>query len=161
MRLWDSLRENMEYFAELLMVVLIRLVLYFLLWIFALLMMVLIPSTRRRIHLWSKEVLGLALFLVLLAIFGGLFAIFWKFDVVERLYHSIDIDTETDFLEFFPPTQEFITRVWYQDQGRLLSASMFQLQLVWLIYATGVWSLTVICYSFIMRRISFRPSTKP
>jgi hypothetical protein len=91
----------------------------------------------------------LALFLVLLLLIGAVFNGLWSCLVWDRLYHSVDYTV--DFMPFWPITQGVIDEHWGDYRGRLLGVSLFQLQLVWAVFAAGTWGVTVFLYRAICR----------
>jgi hypothetical protein len=96
---------------------------------------------------WDKvpERIGrLMLFIGLFLLMGALFNGLWSCLIWDRLYDSTDY--VVDFMPFWPITQGVIDAPWGDERGRLLGGSLFQLQLVWLLFAVGTWGVTIFLY---------------
>ncbi len=91
----------------------------------------------------------LALFIGLLLITGSLFNGLWSCLVWDRLYDSTDY--VFDFTPFWPITRGVIDTPWGGERGGLMGVSLFQLQLVWLLFAAGTWGVTVFLYGLLRR----------
>jgi len=87
---------------------------------------------------------------VLLAV-GSIFNGVWSCLIWGRLYFSTDY--VFDFSPFWPITRKVVDASFGDMRGELLSASLFQLQLVWLFFAAGTWAVTILVY----RRVCKRP----
>jgi hypothetical protein len=92
------------------------------------------------------------LFTLLLLAAGSLANGVWSCLIWGRLYFSTDY--VMDFFPFWPITQEFISAPFGEMRGRLLSASILQVQLVWLLFAAGTWAAVIFSYRFIRPRPS-------
>jgi hypothetical protein len=97
----------------------------------------------------------LALFWILLFFVAVIFNGVWSCSVWGRLYDSTDY--VCDFSPFWPITQGVIDAPWGNDHGHLLGIKLWQLNLVWLVFAAGTWMTTIWLYRMICRRWSFAP----
>jgi hypothetical protein len=97
-----------------------------------------------------RRIGNFGLFLVLLLLVGAMFNGLWSCLIWDRLYDSTDY--YLDFCPFFPITRSVIDAPWGNERGRLLGVSLFQLQLVWLLFAAGTWSVTIFLYRCFSRR---------
>lgn len=113
------------------------------------LVLALLARTQPGIFLkWVGRVgLFLGLFLVVGAIFNGL----WSCLVFGHLYDSADY--VVDFFPCWPITQGVIDATWVNERGHLFGISLFQLQLVWFVFAAGTWGSTILLYRLIRRRL--------
>ena len=100
----------------------------------------------------------LGLFLGLLLIVGSISNGLWSCSIWGRLYFSTDY--VFDFNPFWPITQKVIDTPFGDMRGQLFGVSLFQLQLVWLLFATGTWATTIILFRLICRRPPAIPSLK-
>ena len=80
-----------------------------------------------------RRVGRLGLFLGLLLIVGSIFNGLWSCLIWGRLYFSTDY--VFDFSPFWPITQKVIDAPFGDMRGELFGVSLFQLQLVWLLFA--------------------------
>jgi hypothetical protein len=85
----------------------------------------------------------IALFLLVGSCFNGL----WSCLVYGRFYTSADY--VFGFIPFLPLTKSWVEM--YDDQGQLMRVP-FQLHVIWLLFAAGTWSVTVILYRLVCRR---------
>jgi hypothetical protein len=92
----------------------------------------------------------LALFLGLLLVIGSVANGLWSCSVWGRLYYSTDY--VFDFSAFWPITQGLIDETFGDMRGQLFGVSLFQLQIVWLLFATGTWAATILLYRLVCRR---------
>jgi hypothetical protein len=92
----------------------------------------------------------LGLFLGLLLIVGAIFNGVWSCSVWGRLYYSADY--VFDFSPFWPITERVLNVTFGEARGRLLGVSLFQLQLVWLVFAVSTWTITILSYRLIRQR---------
>jgi hypothetical protein len=90
------------------------------------------------------------LFLGLLLVVGSVANGFWSCLVWGRLYFSTDY--VFDFSPFWPITQKLIDAPFGDMHGQLLGVSLLQLQLVWLLFAAGTWTATIVLYRLVCRR---------
>ena len=97
-----------------------------------------------------RRVDRLGLFLGLLLLVGSVANGLWSCFVWGRLYYSTDY--VFDFSSFWPITQWTIDGPFGTERGQLLGASLFQVQLVWLLFAAGTWTATILLYWFICKR---------
>jgi len=102
------------------------------------------PGTVRR------RVGRLAMFIGVLLLVGSVFNGLWSCLVWDRLYDSTDY--VFDFMPFWPITGRVIDAPWGDERGRLLGVSLFQLQLVWFLFAAGTWVATTVLYRLVRRR---------
>lgn len=91
-----------------------------------------------------------AVFNALLLGVGAIFDGVWSCTIWGRFYDSTDY--VFDFTPFWPITQGIIDRPWGNERGQLLGISLFQLQLIWLVFALGVWTTTIFLYRLAMRK---------
>ena len=91
---------------------------------------------RRAVHF--------GLFAILLLTAGSFFNGLWSCMVWGRLYFSTDY--LIDFSPFWPVTQRVIEAPFGFMRGRLLGASLFQVQLIWLVFAAGTWTTAIFFY---------------
>src|SRR5262249_23505222 len=110
-----------------------------------------LPSKRRGTRLRRMGRFGLYNGLLLLV--GSLFNGFWSCLIWDRLYDSTDY--VFDFLPFWPITRGVIDAPWGNERGQLLGVSLFQLQLVWLLFAAGTWAVTTLLYRRLARRLAW------
>ena len=94
----------------------------------------------------------LGLFFGLLLVFGSISNGLWSCLVWGRLYVSTDY--MIDFSPFWPITQRVIDAPFGNRRGALLGVSLFELQIVWLLFAVGTWTATILLYRIICRRPS-------
>jgi hypothetical protein len=92
----------------------------------------------------------LALFIGLLLITGSVFNGFWSCLIWDRFYDSTDY--VFDFTPFWPITRSVIDTPWGGERGGLMGVSLFQLQLVWLLFAAATWGVTVFLYRLLRQR---------
>jgi hypothetical protein len=97
-----------------------------------------------------RRVGRLGLFLGLLLLVGSVANGLWSCLVWGRLYYSTDY--VFDFSAFWPITQWTIDAPFGTERGQLLGVSLFQVQLVWLLFAAGTWTATILLYRFICKR---------
>lgn len=90
------------------------------------------------------------LFVGLLLIVGSLANGLWSCLVWGRFYFSTDY--VFDFSPFWPITQRVIDAPFGDMRGQLFGVSLFQLQLIWLLFAAGTWTVTILLYRLICRR---------
>ena len=109
--------------------------------------MAFVPSTQRRGKL--RRIGRFSLFNVLLLLVGSFFNGLWSCLVWDRLYDSTDY--VFDFTPFWPITQGVIDAPWGDQRGRLLGVSLFQLGLVWILFAAGTWITTAILYVLVRK----------
>jgi hypothetical protein len=117
---------------------------------------------------WRKSKTGefrrLVFFWFILFLVSSIFNGLWSCSVWDRLYDSMDY--VSDFSPFWPITQGVIDAPWGNDRRRLLGISLWQLQLVWLVFALGTWITTILLYRAIRRqrplnlKESFHPSAQ-
>ncbi len=101
------------------------------------------PGTLRR------RIGRFGLFISLLLVAGSLVNGLWSCLVWDRLYDSTDY--VFDFIPFWPINQSMIDRPFGNERGQLLGVSLFQLQLVWCVFAAGAWGVTIFLYRLIRR----------
>ena len=99
----------------------------------------------RRVRRWG-------LFLILLLLFGSLFNGLWSCVIWGRIYYSTDY--VFDFIPIWPITQQVIDMPFGDQRGQLLGVTLVQLQMVWLLFAIGTWTLAVLAYRAVVRRRS-------
>jgi hypothetical protein len=107
-----------------------------------------VVSIRQR-GTFRRRVGRFGLFLGLLLMVGSISNGLWSCLIWGHLYTCFDY--VVDFSPFWPVTQSNID-VPFFPQGQLLGVSLFQLQLVWLLFAVGTWGLTIFLYRFIRSR---------
>jgi hypothetical protein len=114
---------------------------------------------RKQPGTWLRCVGRFGLFLGLLLLVGSLFNGLWSCLVWGRLYYSTDYFV--DFAPFWPITQERIDRPFGDLRGQILTGSLFQLELVWLLFALSTWGVTIYLYRTLHRTISSKKSLEP
>ncbi|MGD0411095.1 MAG: hypothetical protein ABSC18_05275 [Verrucomicrobiota bacterium] len=97
-----------------------------------------------------KEFRRAAIFFGLLLAAGSIFNGLWSCLVYGRLYDRVDY--VFGFSPFWPITNSVINETWGTDHGQLLGVTVWQLQLVWLLFASGTWGLTIYLYRSICGR---------
>jgi hypothetical protein len=90
------------------------------------------------------------LFMGLLLIVGSVFNGVWSCIIWGRLYFSTDYTF--DFSPFWPISQKTIDAPFGDMRGELFGVSLFQLQLVWLLFASGTWAVAIVLYRLVCRR---------
>src|SRR5439155_13427321 len=93
----------------------------------------------------------LGLFIGLFLLVGSLGNGLWSCLIWGRLYDSMDYIF--DFTPFWPIARRVIDEPWGDEHGRLFGVSLFQLQLIWFLFAAGTWGLTVALYRLIRRLV--------
>ena len=106
-----------------------------------------------------RRVVRLGLFLGLLLLVGSVANGLWSCLVWGRLYYSTDY--VWDFSAFWPITQWIIDRPFGTERGQLLGVSLLQVQLVWLLFAAGTWTATILLYRLICKRPPANKSPEP
>ena len=106
-------------------------------------------ATRHR-GTFLRRASRLGLFLGLLLVIGSAANGLWSCLVWGRLYFSTDY--VFDFSAFWPITQKTIDAPFGDMRGQLLGVSLFQLQVVWLLFAAATWAATTLLYRLICRR---------
>src|SRR5947208_14690753 len=96
-----------------------------------------------------RRIARLGFFNLLLLIVATMFNGLWSCLIWGRLYDSTDYTF--DFVPFWPITQAVIDSPWGNDHGHLLGVSLFQLQLVWFLFAAGTWAVTIFLYGLLRR----------
>jgi hypothetical protein len=114
-------------------------------------------NLRRRVD-FVKRVRRFGLFMGILLAVGSIFNGLWSCLIWGRLYVSTDY--VFDFSPFWPITRKVIDAPFGEMRGELRSASLFQLQLVWLLFAIGTWMATILIYWRILRGRSRTPSAR-
>jgi hypothetical protein len=98
----------------------------------------------------ARRTRRLALFIGLLLISGSVFNGLWSCLIWDRLYDSTDY--VFDFTPFWPITRSVIDTPWGGERGGLMGVSLFQLQLVWLLFAAATWGVTIFLYRLLQKR---------
>jgi hypothetical protein len=104
----------------------------------------------RQRRTFLRRVGHFGLFMGILLAVGSIFNGVWSCLIWGRLYFSTDY--VFDFSPFWPITQKVIDAPFGDMRGELLSASLLQLQLGWLLFATGTWAVTILVYRRVCRR---------
>jgi hypothetical protein len=99
---------------------------------------------------FRQRVGRLRLFMGLLLLVSSAFNGLWSCLIWGRLYESMNY--LIDFLPIWPITRTVIDVPWGNERGRLIEVSLFQLQLIWLLFAAGTWGCTVFIYRFVRRQ---------
>jgi hypothetical protein len=107
-----------------------------------------LPSNQQGAKL--QRIRRFALYNGLLLIVGSIFNGLWSCLVWDHLYDSTDYFF--DFVPFWPITRAVIEAPWGNERGRLLGVSLFELQLVWLVFAAGTWLVTTAVYRLVSTR---------
>jgi len=111
---------------------------------------ILIFLPRKQPGTFKRRIRRFGLFMVLFLFVGSFFNGLWSCLIWDRLYDSTDY--VFDFIPFFPITQGMIDRPFGNERGQLLGVSLFQLQLVWLLFAVGTWGVTIFLYRLVRRK---------
>ncbi len=85
-----------------------------------------------------------AVFNALLLVVGALFNGVWSCTIWGRFYYSTDY--VFDFTPFWPITQRVIDAPFGNERGQLLGITLFELQLIWLAFALGTWTIAIFLY---------------
>ena len=106
-----------------------------------------------------KRVGRFGLFMGLLLIVGSVLNGVWSCAIWGRLYFSTDY--VFDFSPFWPITQTTIDARFGDKQGQLIGVSIFQLQLIWLLFAIATWAATIFLYRSICRQPQANKASLP
>ena len=106
-----------------------------------------------------RRVGRLGLFLGLLLLVGSVANGLWSCLVWGRLYYSTDY--VWDFSAFWPITQWTIDAPFGTERGQLFGVSLFHVQLIWLLFAAGTWTATILLYRLICKRPPANKSPEP
>ena len=111
-----------------------------------------LPFAIRRGWRWYWQGVGRAIALAALLLgFGVLANSIWMLVAYHRWY--VSADTVVDFWPFIPFGQWVLDHEFGNVRGRLLGgATLRQLQLLWLVLASGVWLGTILSYRRMFRR---------
>lgn len=93
------------------------------------------------------------MFLTLLLIVGALCNGVWSCLVRGRLYCSTDY--VLDFTPFWPIKQRVIDLPFGDQRGQLFGVTLTQLNIVWLLFATGTYGVTALLYRGVQQIRSF------
>ena len=107
----------------------------------------------------KRRIGRLGLFLVLFLIVSSLLNGVWSCLIWNHLYHSSDYIF--DFTPVWPITWGMITRPFGNEQGQLLGVSLFQLQMIWFLFAASSWGITILLYRWIRGYFPSNSSVKP
>jgi hypothetical protein len=118
--------------------------------IFLIVCLILAVVAIRRRSPFLRPVARLGLFFGLLLVVGSIFNGFWSCLIWGRLYFSTDY--LFDFSPLWPITQSVIDASFGDMRGQLFGISLFQLQLVWLLFAVGTWAISIFFYWLICKR---------
>jgi hypothetical protein len=111
---------------------------------------ILLILSRKQPRTLKRRISCFGLFMILLLFVGAFFNGLWSCLIWGRFYDSTDY--VFDFSPFWPITQNVIDAPFGTERGQLLGVSLFQLQLVWLLFAVGTWVVTIFLYRIIRRR---------
>jgi hypothetical protein len=106
----------------------------------------------KQLVIFLRQFARLGFFLAVLLIVGSIHNGLWSCLIWGRLYYSTDY--WIDFFPFWPITQSVIDAEFGDGPGKLLGVSLLQLQLVWLLFASSTWIVTIILYRRICKRLS-------
>lgn len=106
-------------------------------------------SSHQHAGTLKRRIGRFGLFMVLFLFVGAVFNGLWSCLIWDRLYDSTDY--VFDFCPFWPITRAVIDAPWGNEHGQLLGVSLFQLQLFWLAFAIGTWSVTIALYRLLSR----------
>jgi hypothetical protein len=98
-----------------------------------------------------RRVAKLGLFMAILLLVGDFFGFIWGGTIWGRFYESTDY-CGTDFLPFLPVTQGIIDAPFGDQWHGLMGVSLFQLNLIWLLFALCTWGATLFLYRLLSRR---------
>jgi hypothetical protein len=101
-----------------------------------------IPKIKAKV---VGRIINLAMFLVILLVIGDLFGLIWGEFIWGRFYISTDY-INTDFLPFMPITQRLLDAPFGDEAHGLLGVTLFQLNLIWLVFAAATWGCTIALY---------------
>ena len=87
----------------------------------------------------------LALFLMVLLLVGDFYGVIWTAMIHNHIYHSPGYDG-VDFVPWYPITRNLVEATYGGDSGRLIGASLLQLQVIWLVFTIATWSSTMWVY---------------
>lgn len=104
----------------------------------------------RRRKVIAIRIVRFNLFNALMLVIGALFNGLWSCLIWGRFYYSTDY--VFDFPPFWPITQWVIDAPFGDVHGQLFGITLWELQLIWLLFAAGTWGLTILCYRLIVRR---------
>lgn len=94
---------------------------------------------------YGEFIRSVALFLYLLLVVGACFSAVWSTVIHSHLY--VSMDHLFDFIPFFPITQSVINQTWGNQVGYLIGeTTIFELQVIWAVFAIATWGLTIIGY---------------
>ncbi|HVM62728.1 MAG TPA: hypothetical protein VMV72_17835 [Verrucomicrobiae bacterium] len=114
--------------------------------------LVLAAFLRKRPDVFTSVVGRVALFLGILLVVGSLFDGLWDCLIFGRLYYRVaSSDFDFDFKPVWPITQGAIDAASGSERGQLFGITLFQLQLVWGLFALGTWGITASLYWLIRR----------
>ena len=85
-------------------------------------------------------------FMLILLFVSGIFNALWNCLIWGNLYVTFGADIENDFTPFLPLTQSDLVA----QNGRLLTATMPQFQMIWLSFAAASWGCSFILYRFVL-----------
>jgi hypothetical protein len=126
------------------------------LFVFAVGCLILTAVTKRKRDVLAKRIGHFALFLFLFLVVGALFNGLWSCVVYNLLYHSTDYIF--DFIPFWPITWIQVDTPWGDGHGKLYS-SLFELRLVWLLFAICTWGTTILLHRASLKRLRIKKVT--
>jgi len=116
--------------------------------------LVISPLAPRTSKAYSRRVLKLGLFLLVLLLVGDFFSCVWGEVIWGRFYRSTDY-AGVDFLPFMPLRQVDIEGA--REPHDLTGITLFQLKLVWLTFLLGTWGVTLFLFRKVAKRMGDFP----
>ncbi len=107
-----------------------------------------------------SRIVRLGLFLFLLLAVGDFFSVLWGATIWYHVYYSTDY-CGMDFLPWFPITQGLIDARFGDQTGMLIGVTLWQLQLLWLLFAICTWGITIGLYNWLKWKVSSVPAVPP
>jgi hypothetical protein len=90
----------------------------------------------------------LALFLTALLMVGDFYSVIWSAMIHNHMYHSAGYDG-VDFVPWYPITRDLVESTYGADSGKLIGVTLFQLQVIWLVFSIATWTSTVVVFEWI------------
>jgi hypothetical protein len=98
-------------------------------------------------------------FLILLLLVGMVFSGIWSCTIWGRYYYSTDY--VFDFVPVWPITQATIDARFGDETGRLMGLTLFQLKMIWLLFALTTWGMTFVLNRWFRGRFIRVPGIAP
>ena len=104
----------------------------------------------RSVRCYSLRLRNLAIFLIILLLVGDAYGCIWGDLIWGRFYRSTDY-CGTDFLPFLPVTRVVIDAAMGSEPHGLMGITLFELNLIWSLFALTTWATTIASYRFVLR----------